>query len=113
MASTNTLRCTPTVAVDQVQLEKWSKSTLDEMVDGAYGSAVPPASVELISASLTPAPALLEAAKGADLLVVGSRGRGTFRGLLLGSVSQQCVHHVPCPVVVVRHPERTTGRHGH
>ena len=49
-----------------------------------------------------PAPALVAAAKGADLLVVGSRGLGGFEGLLLGSVSQYCTRHAQCSVVVVR-----------
>jgi nucleotide-binding universal stress UspA family protein len=47
------------------------------------------------------APKLLEVARPADLLVVGTRGRGGFAGLLLGSVSQQCAHHAPCPLVIV------------
>lgn len=45
---------------------------------------------------------LLDAADGADLLVVGSRGRGGWRGLLLGSVGLHCVAAAPCPVAVIR-----------
>src|SRR6478752_266297 len=47
------------------------------------------------------ADALLDASRGADLLVVGSRGHGTFAGTLLGSVSQHCAQHARCPIVIV------------
>ena len=49
-----------------------------------------------------PSQVLIDAAKDAEMLVVGSRGLGAFRELVLGSVSQRCAHHAPCPVVVVR-----------
>jgi nucleotide-binding universal stress UspA family protein len=53
-----------------------------------------------------PAQALCEAAEGADLLVVGSRGHGGFTGMLLGSVSEHVTAHSPCAVVVVRSADR-------
>lgn len=49
-----------------------------------------------------PAQVLLDIAAGADLLVVGSRGHGEFAEALLGSVSQNCVHHASCPVLIMR-----------
>ena len=52
-----------------------------------------------------PAKTLVEASKGADLLVVGSRGYGAFVGMLLGSVSQHCATHAHCPVFIHRAPD--------
>jgi nucleotide-binding universal stress UspA family protein len=51
-----------------------------------------------------PAEVLVEASHHAALLVVASRGHGSFSGLLLGSVSLHCVTHAACPVVVYRRP---------
>jgi len=59
--------------------------------------AVEPGLVQGSAASV-----LIDASRDADLLVVGTRGRGGFAGMLLGSVSQHCVQHATCPVVVVR-----------
>jgi nucleotide-binding universal stress UspA family protein len=62
----------------------------------------PAVNVETAVIEGLPAQVLVDMSADADLLVVGSRGRGGFSELLLGSVSQQCVHHARCPVTVVR-----------
>ena len=69
----------------------------------AAADVAPDVKVEMIVREGAPAAVLLEEAADADLLVLGSRGLGGFRGLLLGSVGQQCTHHAPCPVVIVPH----------
>jgi nucleotide-binding universal stress UspA family protein len=76
-----------------------------EIVDKALSEAGPSTETVEIERSVVEGPAaaaLLDAVSEDDLLVVGSRGRGGFPGLLLGSVSQQVAHHAPCPVVIVR-----------
>lgn len=74
----------------------------------AWGARFPDVTVDRVAVRDRAAPALLERAVGAQLVVVGSRGRGTFAGLVLGSVSQALLHHATCPVAVVR-PTGATG----
>ncbi len=57
--------------------------------------------IEKVTAAGSAVGVLFDAAKGADLLVVGARGLGGFTGLLLGSVSHQVAQHHGCPVVIV------------
>jgi nucleotide-binding universal stress UspA family protein len=70
----------------------------------AVRSAHPGLTVTTVATEGPAAPALLEAATGATLLVIGTRGHGELAGMLLGSVSEYCVAHAKCPVVVVRAP---------
>lgn len=66
-----------------------------------------------VSTQEHPVTALLDAGKGADLIVVGSRGRGGFRGLMLGSVSQGVLHHATVPVAVLPpHAEDAEDKNG-
>jgi nucleotide-binding universal stress UspA family protein len=65
------------------------------------GEEARPPSVTVRAVLGVPAEELLLAAEDADLLVVGSRGAGGFKRLLMGSVSSQVAHHAHCPVVVI------------
>jgi nucleotide-binding universal stress UspA family protein len=82
------------------QHDEASKLVADVVRD-ELGEA-PPGDVRTSIGRGTAAGVLLDAARDADLLVVGSRGLGGFRGLLLGSVSSKMASHAPCPVVIVR-----------
>jgi nucleotide-binding universal stress UspA family protein len=74
---------------------------LSQAVREALGTD-PPVEVRETVIAGHPAQVLLDTARDAPLLVVGSHGRGGVAGALLGSVSQYCVQHAHCPVVVVR-----------
>lgn len=82
------------------ELERAHRVELDDIVAKARANH-PDVAIEGRLVRGAPARGLLEAAEGADLVVVGRRGHGGFVGLLLGSVSQQVVWHAPCPVVVI------------
>jgi nucleotide-binding universal stress UspA family protein len=91
-------------SVDLDEYRKLAEAALQKSLEDV-GAAASGVTVTPVLEEGQPADVLCAEAENADLLVVGSRGLGGFRGLLLGSVSQQCAHHAPCPVVVVPTPK--------
>jgi nucleotide-binding universal stress UspA family protein len=89
--------------IDPTVFEESASATLDAALT-ALGDQADGVEIERAVRMGQPAQVLVEEARGADLLVVGSRGHGGFAGLLLGSVSHQCAMYASCPVVVVHQP---------
>lgn len=92
------LALAPTTASDLYEEE--SRLVLDKALDGVDLSGLP-VPVERVSVGGSPGSVILEEAEGGDLVVMGSRGRGGFKGLLLGSVASHVSRHAACPVVVI------------
>jgi nucleotide-binding universal stress UspA family protein len=86
---------------DGESLARLTQKTLDGTIDDVLSGLDRPVEVSTRVVEGHPAQVLPDVAVGAQMLVVGTRGHGTFAGILLGSVSQHCVQHAPCPVVVV------------
>jgi nucleotide-binding universal stress UspA family protein len=92
----------PSLGPDEVgTFEEAARRALEETVRKTAGPE-PGARIRTRVAHGQAARALLDAAEGAALLVLGSRGHGGFAGALLGSVGQHCIQHAHCPVVVIR-----------
>jgi nucleotide-binding universal stress UspA family protein len=92
------------VSAGAQDFEAESRRALDGAIEGAFTTA-PPVQVIRVVEEGEPAPTLVRRSKDAALLVVGSRGHGAFVGILIGSVSEYCVTHAHCPVLVLRGPE--------
>ena len=86
---------------ESVNLDTESRKAVARIVSDTLGDA-PVIPVETVVIEGPPALSLVSQSKGADLVVVGSRGHGAFSGMLLGSVSEYVVTHAMCPVLVMR-----------
>lgn len=84
-----------------IDLRAIAEKALTEAVDKAAGPDCQVTIERRVVEGYAPT-VLVDASADADLLVVGSRGHGTFTDALIGSVSQNCAHHAKCPVVIVR-----------
>lgn len=84
------------------QMRQDAQHLLDELIAHLPEGAEDEVRIERRLVEQAPAAALLDAGAEADLLVMGSRGRGELTTFVLGSVSHQVAQHAPCPTAVVR-----------
>jgi nucleotide-binding universal stress UspA family protein len=91
----------PVFIDERMNLKAYAEKTLSEAIDRAIGPDCPFAVERRVVEGYASSELVAESAH-ADLLVVGSRGHGTFADALIGSTSQNCAHHAKCPVVIVR-----------
>jgi nucleotide-binding universal stress UspA family protein len=103
-ATTYNVGWVPT-GIDPADFERIARGALDKTLEEAR-AAESSVTVTRVLREGQAADVLVAEAHEADLLVVGSRGLGGFRGLLLGSVGQQCAHHASCPVAIVPNGDR-------
>ena len=80
---------------------EYAEGAVEKAVRSMVGSDTEAVPVAKFAVAGHPGHVLIDAAAGAELLVVGARGNGGFLGLRLGSVSNYCVHHAPCPVAII------------
>jgi nucleotide-binding universal stress UspA family protein len=97
-------------AFDRDELQHTYEGLLIETISEALPSPDLPVYTRVVMGD--PIDVLVDASRDAQLLVVGSRGRSPYAGLILGSVSQACAARAACPVVVVRHPDAEHDRDG-
>ena len=82
-------------------LQTQQRERMDELV-APFARKYPNAHVNKVFQDISPAKGLADLSREAQLVVVGSHGRGGFAEAVLGSVSQNVIHHAECPVLVVR-----------
>jgi nucleotide-binding universal stress UspA family protein len=93
----------PTLPNAYAPFDEAARTVVDQALAHADTTGVP--TVRPVVRQGSGGEVLVRLARGADLVIVGSRGLGGFKGLLLGSVSHHLSHHAPCPVIVIPHTD--------
>lgn len=101
-----------TIAIDWTEIERAQRRTVWNGLEAVIASADVP--IEKIDLEGYPPDSLVAYAadQNASLLVVGTRGRGEFASLVLGSTSHRAIHLSECDVLIVKTPQGTSGRDG-